>query len=102
LRQIDNVELLCDLADATGWGINTRQYGLNALLNGILAGHSSNGTNIIVENIIMNDGRNGSHYRCAITLTGVVTNEDNPTFLCVASKYITCTFNNTTISLVIT
>jgi len=63
----EDVELLCDLSNVTIWLVTEcsttgSQYSLNALLNGILTGHSSNGRNIIVENVIMNDSRNnGSH-----------------------------------------
>jgi len=69
-----DVELLCDPADGTGWTVNTRPYGVNALQNGILPGYSSNGRNIIVENIMMNDSRNGSYYRCVLLQDGTILN----------------------------
>lgn len=82
----EDVELLCDLTTGTGWIVNNMglPYGLNALFNGQLAGHSSKGKNIIVENITMNDDRNGSMYRCVETGT---PNEGNSTYLYVAGEY---------------
>ena len=65
-----------------------RPYSLNALLNGILPGHSSNGRNIVVQNIMMNDGRNGSEYRC---VDGTIVNEGDPIILYVAGEYLTIT-----------
>ena len=57
---------------------------MSALLNGILTGYSSNGDNLIVENIMMNDSRNGSEYSCVIVIT---ITESNPTTLYVAGEY---------------
>jgi len=80
-----DVELLCNVTGGTAWLVNTVPYGINALLNGILPGYSSNGMNIIVENVMMNDSRNGSNYRCVV-LMGVITNESKPTYLYVAGE----------------
>jgi len=40
----------------------------NALLNDLIPGYSGNvdNVNLIVENIMMNDGRNGTEYRCVL------------------------------------
>ena len=71
------------------WTVNhTGPYGLNALLNGILDGHSSNGNNIIVENIMMNDGRNGSNYWCVIVQDRTtIVHKSITTVLYVAGEY---------------
>jgi len=94
-----DVEILCDLPsnltsnlasnETIAWTVNSvRPYGLNALLNDILDGHSSNGRNIIVENIMMNDSRNGSYYRCVITQDRTtIVHGGNLIFLYVAGEY---------------
>ena len=69
-------------------------YRINALRNGILTGHSAtlDSNNLIVENIMMNDVRNGSEYRCVIVpAQGMITifdiiEESDPTILYVAGK----------------
>ena len=68
-------------------------YGVNALRNDILTGYSAalDSNNLIVENIMMNDIRNGSEYRCVIisqlnTLQPIL-HESDPTLLYVAGKY---------------
>ena len=61
-------------------------YGKNLLLNGILAGYSSNGNNLIIDDIIINDVRNGSEYRCVIVNDmGTILEQSDPTFLYVTS-----------------
>ena len=73
---------------------NVGPYGISALRNGILPGHTTTlGGNLIVENIMMNDVRNGSNYRCVIVpAQGMVTSaniidESDPTILYVAGEY---------------
>jgi len=91
-----DVELLCTFNDlvfsnhtlAVRWEINHRLYGVNALLNGLVPGYSTNRRNLIVENIMMNDGRNGSYYKCVLLQDRTVVNEDNLTILYVAGKYV--------------
>ena len=43
-------------------------YGINAFRNGVLTGHTAtvDSSNLIVENIMMNDVRNGSEYSCVV------------------------------------
>ena len=61
-------------------------YGKNLLLNGILAGYNSNGNNLIVDDIIINDVRNGSEYRCVIVNNmGTILEQSNLTLLYVTS-----------------
>ena len=72
-----------------GWFINnTGPYTVQQLLNGIEAGYSSNGRNLIVEDIMMNDVRNGSEYSCVIMPSGTIQDESDPTILYVAGEYL--------------
>ena len=73
---------------------NGAPYRLNALRGGRLAGHTATlgSHNLIVENIMMNDDRNGSDYRCVVvpaqgtpTLADVIE-ESDPTILYVAGE----------------
>ena len=67
-----DVELICtvtaDYSNQTAaWLIShAGPYTVQQLKDGIWAGYSSNGNNLIIENIMMNDDRNGSKYRCVI------------------------------------
>ena len=78
-------------SQTTGWLVNNRPYTINALRSGILTGHSATlgSSNLIVENIMMNDVRNGSEYRCVIIMigTGTIQEESDPTILYVAGEY---------------
>ena len=68
-------------------------YGVNALRSGILTGYSAalDSNNLIVENIMMNDVRNGSDYRCVIISQNAsvqhILRESDPTLLYVAGEY---------------
>ena len=71
-------------------------YRVNALHSGILTGYTVtlDSNNLIVENITMNDDRNGSEYRCGIvpaqsmiTVADII-NESDPTILYVAGEYL--------------
>ena len=95
-----DVELLCNVTEdlttqTEGWVVNNMgPYRINALRNGILTGYTATlDSNLIVENIMMNDVRNGSVYRCVILpAEGMVTlvdiiEESDPTILYVAGEY---------------
>ena len=92
----EEVELLCTLGissttqHATEWIIDHRFYGVQFLINGILDGYSANviNNNLIVQNIVMNDHRNKTEYRCVIVMldTTAILNSSDPTFLYVAGK----------------
>jgi len=77
-----------------GWEINHREYGINAILSGQVSGYSGNVNNahLIVENIMMNDGRNGTEHMCL--LFNIINinmkeklNGSDPIILYVAGKY---------------
>ena len=62
-------------------------YEVTALLNGTLTGYSSNGNNLIVQNVTMNDVRNESNYSCVINITIAILRQSYPTTLYVAGEY---------------
>ena len=94
-----DVELLCTVTVTSGnqaaWLVNNvGPYRINALRSGILPGHSATlgSNNLIVENIMMNDDRNDSDYRCVIvpvqsmiTVADII-DESDPTILYVAGE----------------
>ena len=87
-----DVELLCALTSSenqsVSWLINDMgPYEVTALLNGTLTGYSSNGNNLIVQNVTMNDVRNGSNYSCVINTTTAILQQSYPTTLYVAGEY---------------
>ena len=77
--------------EQVAWTINHGiPYRLMGLLNGIVAGYSANGNNLIVENIMLNDGRNNTQYSCVIITTQDATTiqrHSDPTILYVAGEY---------------
>ena len=97
-----DVELLCTVnvtdstMQTTGWLVNNEGlYRTSAIRNGILTGHTASldNSSLIVENIMMNDGRNGSEYRCVtvpaqgtVTVSDIIA-ESDPTFLYIAGEY---------------
>ena len=93
-----DVELLCTVTVTSGqaaeWLINMTMgpYRINAIRIGILPGYTANmgSNNLIVENITMNDDRNGSDYRCVIVplidTSSLVVERSNPTILYVAGE----------------
>jgi len=83
-------------SQAAGWLINNSMgpYRINSIRIGILSGHTAtfDSNNLIVENIMMNDDRNGSYYGCVIvpaqgtiSLANIIE-ESDPTILYVAGK----------------
>ena len=86
-----DVELLCTVTGfgVAQWRVNGTSYTFNELLMGQLAGHNItlNADNIIVEDIMMNDSRNGSMYVCFIPgARGAPDNNSDPTILLVAGE----------------
>ena len=89
-------------SQAAAWIVNNSMgpCGINAIHNGILAGHTAilGSNNLIVENIMMNDNRNGSDYRCVIvpaqgtpSLDNII-DESDPTILYVAGELLGYSF----------
>ena len=73
------------------WLINhLGPYGVSALHNGILKGYSANieTNNLIVKNIMMNDVRNNTEYRCGLRVQNIPSIlESDPTILYIAGEY---------------
>jgi len=79
---------LCNFTEGTAWRVNGTLFTLAQLFDGVLTGHNISGDNIIVENIMMNDGRNGTEYICVIAQIPPTPDiESDPTFLFVAGEY---------------
>ena len=83
-----DVELLCAVTGGVPtWRVNNVAYTQSNLFTGQLARHNITGSNIIVENIMMNDNRNGSVYICVIPQTPPTPDiESDPTTLYVAGE----------------
>ena len=93
-----NVELLCNVtpsdSQTAAWiADNEGPHTVKQLHNGILTGYSSNGNNLIIENITMNDDRNDTEYSCATVPSTVsqpstadIIDESDPTILYVAGE----------------
>ena len=93
-----NVELLCNVtpsgSQTAAWIINYVVYTVRQLHDGILTGYSSNGNNLIIENIMMNDDRNNTQYSCGIVPNTVsnptvvdIYDESDSSTLYVAGEY---------------
>ena len=93
-----DVELLCNVTPSgnqtAAWIINHIVYTVQLLRNGILIGYSSNGSNLIIENIMMNDDRNDTEYSCVTVSSTVIfptvadiVDRSDPTILYVAGEY---------------
>ena len=93
-----DVELLCTVTPSRSqvavWIINNVIYKVQKLRNGILTGYSTNGNNLIIENIMMNDNRNETEYNCVTvsstvsqpTVANIIDGSD-PIILYVAGEY---------------
>ena len=90
-----DVELLCTVMtssnnEVAAWTINHgTPYRVTGLRSGVVTGYSANENNLIVENIMMNDDRNNTEYRCVITqgTTTTILRQSDPTILYVAGEY---------------
>ena len=94
-----DVELSCTITPSGSqravWIINNVAYIVQHLYNGILTGYNSNGNNLIIENIMMNDIRNNTKYSCGTILSTLsnstvadIRDESDPTILYVAGEYL--------------
>ena len=61
---------------------------MGSLNNNILPGYSADITssNLIVKNIMINDNRNNTEYRCVIIMSDMIVNDSDPIFLYVAGE----------------
>ena len=93
-----DAKLLCTVTPSdshtTAWIIDNVLYTVQGLHDGILTGYSSNGNDLIIENIMMNDDRNETEYSCGTVSNTVsqptildIINENDPTILYVAGEY---------------
>ena len=95
-----DVELPCSVARPGAgitWIIDFNYYGVSSLNGGSLPGYSADihNSNLIVKNIVMNDNRNNSEYRCVIRISGEIVNDGNETLLLyVAGEYLYCVIIN--------
>ena len=95
-----DVELPCSLGDTAGgyryrgsrigWIVdNMGPYGVNSLHNGLLDGYSAHAhtTSIIILNIMMNDSRNGTEYRCGLISGSYLEQESDAIIVYVAGEF---------------
>ena len=93
-----DAKLLCTVTPSDGhttvWIIVHVFYTVQQLHNGILTGYSTNGNNLIIENIMMNDDRNNTECSCGTVRNTVnkpsvadIIYESDPTILYVAGEY---------------
>ena len=86
-------------SQTAAWLLNNSMgpYRVNAIRGGTLAGYTATfgSHNLIVQDIMMNDDRNGSDYRCVIVPStgtpslGNIIEESDPTILYVAGELCT-------------
>ena len=62
-------------SETAAWIIDDVLYTVEPLHNGVLTGYSSNGNNLIIKNITMNDDRNDTKYSCGMVPSTI----SNPT-----------------------
>ena len=97
-----DVKLMCtvipDYSNQTAaWLINyVGPYSLQQLRDGILPGYSTNGSNLIIQNIMINDDRNDTEYRCVIVWIDdlkEILEEGDAIFLFIMGEYQHCGFS---------
>ena len=76
------IELTCSVTNGVpGWRVNGTAYLLTDIANGVLAGHSRTGTNILV-----NSPKNSTEYICILPTINNETRSD-PAYIIVAGEY---------------
>ena len=66
-------------------------YGRSALRNGLLVGYSTNRSNLLVQDITVNDVRNNSDYRCVVVILNNkfrIIRESDLTYIYIAGEYL--------------
>ena len=95
-----DIELLCTVTPSgttnqiAAWVIDNVLHTVQQLRDDILTGYGTNGNNLIIENIMMNDDRNATEYSCGIVSSTVsdptivnIIDESNRTILYVVGEY---------------
>ena len=84
----EDIVLLCNISDGSAWSINNSvPISRSSLFFGMQTGYNVSGSNLVVENITLNDVRNGSQYRCVSFQEPPAQDiESDPTFLYIAGK----------------
>ena len=89
---------MCDVTGdvGTAWRINGTLHLVSELFAGVVAGHNISGSNLVVEDIMMNDVRNDSQYQCELSQIPPDPNiVGNLTILYVAGEYKVLVYVNT-------
>ena len=81
------IELICNVTGLVVWRVNGADYTLTSLTNGALPGHSSNGTNILVNSPV-----NNTEYICVSLTNGYETSSD-PAYIFIVGKCVVCFMN---------
>ena len=80
----------------TAWLLNhVGPYRPMQLRNGIVTGYSSNGSSLIIKNIMINDDRDGQEYHCVIVWRDgklEILDWSNTIYLFVMGEYLHCSF----------
>ena len=79
------IELTCDVTGSTVWRVNGLSYTLGQLTHGELPGHSSRGSNILVNSPV-----NNTEYICVSNTNDGETSSD-PAYVIIAGEYVPCT-----------
>ena len=74
------IELICDVTGIPIWRINGSLHALEDLFNGVVAGHNSSGTNLLVNSPV-----NNTKYVCVSQTTNGNINS-NPAYIFLAGK----------------
>ena len=78
-----------------GWLVdNLGPYGINSLRFGLLTGYSTHadGTSIIIENIMMNDSRNGTEHQCVTMGNMMIQDYSDTIFLLRVTLLVSITY----------
>ena len=75
------IELTCNVTGVTIWSVNGTSYTLGEFTNGLLPGHSRNGTNILVNSPV-----NYIEYVCVFQ-TNNRENSSDPAYIIIAGEY---------------
>ena len=79
------IELTCSVTEgaAVSWSVNGTPYTLGEISTGVLPGHNSTGTNILV-----NSPRNNTQYICVSNNTGMGDTQSDPAYIIIPSECV--------------